>query len=317
MKLAAVVLGCALAGACEKANPSSPIPPEDIALLRDLPPGNILFVGGDYTKLKHLQAFVDSSFGTLAAQAMTRATGADPATQKAWNECVASLPHVRFAGAFAYKATIHVRFGFQGMTTKDLAACAAKAGYASSVDPDGKFVTLTTPGPGGQMMQFDYLTLADGVVMYDGQIRLTAPPSWEPSTRAELERIASRLATDNAANDKHLIELIAKTDRTKTFWFAGTGAGTPVAKAVGDVYGTVDVHDGGVVGDGTIELIDSALATQLDVGLANMKNNGGGMPAVKSVIDSIRLSRTGSTVHVGATLTADQIQALISLIEHQ
>lgn len=313
MKLRALVVGCALLGACEKAgeHSSATLSPEDMSLLRDLPGGNSALLGGNYMKL---QGFMDTALGKLTERVMSRGTGADPAAFKAWSDCFASIPQIRMAGGVTFEPTVGLRFVFRGMTIKDVSSCAEKASYQASVDPDGRFIAVEVPGPGGQVMHAGYMALADGTILLDQQVKLGRTPSFEPGTRVRLEEIAGKLASSNAAGDSHLIELAAKTDRTKTFWFAGTGAHTPFASKLGDVYGSFDTQNGGMAMDAAIELTDPAVAAKLDEGFTQAKKNADHLPpAFKTIVDSITLQRTGGTVHVAASLTADQISSFASL----
>jgi hypothetical protein len=312
MKLFAVVMACALVGACEKAGDhKGALSPEDMALLEDLPGGNTLLIGGNYMKI---QGFMDSSFGKFTARTMAKDTGQDPAAYKAWSECFMNMPHISIAGGVKFAGTLDMRFAFKGITIAQVNDCVAKANYKATLDPDGKYIGVDVPGPGGQMMQAGYLALPDGAILLDQQMKLGLAPTLVPGSRAQLEEIAGKLASDNAAGDKHLIDLAAKTDRSKTFWFAGTGAGTPFANKVGDIYGAFEVQNGGISTDATIVFTDTSLASNLDDGVAKAKQNAEHMPpAFKSVVDSVKLQRTGGTVHVSASLSADQISAFAAL----
>ena len=308
MKLFAVVMVCALLGACEKAGDHSA--PDDNALFKDLPGGNTLLVGGNYMKL---QGFMDSTLGKMTEKMMA-STGTDPAAYKAWSACFVDLPHMTMVGGIKLAGAFELRFAFRGMTIADVRGCAAKAGYPTKVDPDGKYIGVDVPGPGGQTMPASYLALPDGTLLFDQQMRLGLAPTFVPGSRAELEGIAGKLATDNATGDKHLIELSAKADHHKTFWFAGTGANTPLADKVGDAYGAFDMRDGGLAIDATIAFTDGSLAAHFTDSVTKAKQNGALLPPVfKSVLDAVKIERTDGTVHVAASLTAQQLSEFAAL----
>jgi hypothetical protein len=308
MKLFAVVMACALLGACEKAGDHKA--PDDYALFKDLPGGNTLLVGGNYMKL---QGFMDSTLGKMTEKMMA-STGTDPAAYKAWSACFIDMPHMTMAGGIKLAGALELRFAFRGMTIADVAGCAGKAGYPTKVDPDGKYVGVDVPGPGGQTMPAGYFALPDGTLLFDQQMRLGLAPTFVAGSRAQLEAIAGKLATDNATGDKHLLELAEKADHHKTFWFAGTAANTPFADKVGDAYGAFDMRDGGMAVDATIAFTDGSLAAYFADSITKAKQNDAFLPpVVKSVIDAVKIERTDGTVHVAASLTAKQLSEFAAL----
>lgn len=307
MKLFAVVMACALLGACEKAGDRKA--PDDYALFKDLPGGNTLLVGGNYMKL---QGFMDSTLGKMTEK-MVATTGTDPAAYKAWSACFVDMPHMTMAGGIKLAGALELRFAFRGMTIADVGGCAGKAGYKTNVDADGKYIAVDVPGPGGQTMPAGYLALPDGTLLFDQQMRLGLAPTFVAGSRAQLDAVAGKLATDNATGDKHLLDLAAKADHHKTFWFAGTAANTPFADKVGDAYGAFDLRDGGMAVEATIAFTDGSLAAYFADSITKAKNDAFMPPVIKSVIDAVKIERTDSTVHVAASLSADQLSAFAAL----
>ena len=99
---------------------------------------------------------------------------------------------------------------------------------------------------------------------------ISAAPVVTPASRSELEADIAAVGKANATDDKALQALVAKVDRSKTVWFVGTGANTPIADKLGEVYGSFDIASG-LAADVTIQLKDSELAGPLEDGVKEMQ----------------------------------------------
>ena len=296
----------ALAG-CEKAKgkSSGPLGDADLAMLEDLPGGNVALIGGNYMKM---QSFMQSSLGQMAEDMMDKA-GAGKGF-KDWMACFADQKDLKIAGGVALKDGLEMRLAFKGMTIDQIDKCATRAGFTHTLDPDHKYVEIEVPaGLAGTTAQ-GYLALADGTIYNRQRMQISLIPAVEAATRDDLEADAKSLATSNATNDKALLALAAKADRSQTLWFAGTGKGTPAADKVGDVYGAIDI-DGGVKMDVTIDFTDKDLAKQLDDGLDQAKKMKSSLPPdMRSLFDNISLHRDGGDVRIVAKLTDAQLKSL-------
>ena len=303
----ALASSLALAG-CEKAHKgksSGPLGDDDIAMFKDLPGGNVALIGGNYMKM---QNFMQSSLGQFAEDAMEKA-GAGKGF-KDWMACFADHKDLKIAGSMALSGGFEMRLAFRGMTIDQIDACATKAGFTHTLDPDHKYVEIEVPaGLAGTAAQ-GYLALPDGTIYNRQRMQISMLPTIESSTREDLESDAKNLATSNAAGDKALIALAAKADRGQSFWFAGSGKGTIAATYVGDVYGAMDVEDG-LKMDVTVNLTDKNMAKQLEDGLDEVKKNKSVLPPdMRSLFDDISLHRDGGEVHVTAKLTDAQLKSL-------
>jgi len=299
-------LGLAATG-CEKAHhkSSGPLGDDDLAMLRDLPGGNVALIGGNYMKM---QNFMQSALGQLAEDAMEKA-GAGKG-MKDWMQCFADQKDLKVAGGVALQGGLEMRLAFRGMTIDQVDACAKRAGFTHTIDPDHKYVEIEVPGSAGQTFAQGYLALADGTVYNRQRIAISIIPSVDPASRSDLESDARNLSTSNATNDRALLALAAKADRSQTFWFAGSGAHTPAADKVGDIYGSLDI-DGGLKADVTVGFTDKSLATQLEQGLEQAKKMSDSLPPdVRSLIKDISLHRDGGSVRIVATLTDTQLKSL-------
>jgi hypothetical protein len=298
-------------GGCEKAKgkTSGPLGDSEISLLKDLPGGNVAIMGGNYMKM---QNFMQSSLGQLAEDAMEK-SGADMKGMKDWMQCFAEMKQLSVVGGVAFEGAVEMRLAFKGTTLDAVDACAKKAGFTHTLDPDKKYLEIEVPGPGGITAAQGYLQLADGVIYNRQTLAISLFPSVESATREDLEADAAKAKTLNAAGDKQLVALAAKADRSQTFWFAGSGKGTPIADKLGDVYGSLDI-DGGIKADVMIGFTDKALAGQLEDGLAQAKKMSDQLPPdMRSILEDLSLHRDGSSVRIVAKLSDAQIKSLSKL----
>src|SRR5579883_1533939 len=221
------VLVAALVGlnACEKSGSNTgPLPAGQVALLHDLPGGNIAIGGGKFVKLQELlQSQMMKLFDKLGEN-----TGVD---FNKWMKCYADVDKTESAMAVsAMLGAVEFRAVFTGITLDHIADCAKQAGIDVTVDPDGKFASITLPLVGGQRVPQGYLKLADGALYIRQRWELTGGPHVAPTSRGDLEADQTLLASGTAADDKQLLAIAAKADRGKTLWFALDGAGVPMLK---------------------------------------------------------------------------------------
>jgi hypothetical protein len=295
--------------ACEKADAkaSGPLGADDLALLKDLPGGNVAIMGGNYMKM---QNFMQSSLGQLTQRAMDKAGGGVGFNE--WMKCFADQKQLKIAGGVALTAGVEMRLAFKGMTLQQIEACAKRASFGHTMDADGKYVSIEVPVMGVTATQ-GYLQLADGTIYNRQRIALGGLPSVDAASRAELEADVVALTKASAADDKKLVELAAKADRTQTIWFAGSAKGTPAAAKVGDVYGSLDI-DGGIKANVVVGFTDSSLPSQIEDGLEQARKMSDRLPPeVKSMLDDVKLKRDGNQVRFSAKLTDNEIQSLTKL----
>lgn len=296
---------------CEKAKTTSsgPLADADVALLKDLPGGNVALIGGNYMKM---QDFLQGSLGKMAEDLMEKATGNGDGMKK-WMACFADMKQLKVAGGVALGTGMEMRLAFKGTTVEAIDGCAKQAGFTHTLDADKKYVEIEVPGPGGVTFAQGYLQLADGAIYNRQNLGFAMMPSTEPMTREELEADATKMKTSNAAGDKQLVALAAKANRTQTFWFVGSGKGTPAADKVGDVYGSFDI-DHGIAADVTVGFTDGKLAGQLEDGLAQARKMSGQLPPeLKGILDQVSLHRDGDSVRIVAKLSDAQLTSLTKL----
>jgi hypothetical protein len=295
------VAGCAKASA----RSSGPLAGADLALLHDLPGGNVALIGGNYMKM---QSFMQSSLGQLAQSMMGDNKGFND-----WITCFSNMKDLKVVGGVALADGLEIRLAFKGLTMRDVDACAKQAGFTHTIDPDHKYVEIDVPGPGGMTYSQGYLVLSDGVIYNRQRVEIGLVPSVEPASRADLEADTAKLKSSNAAGDKQLVALAGKTNRSQTMWFAGSAAGTPVADKIGNVYGSFDI-DGGIKADVMIGFTDKTLASKLEDSLREAKRMAGALPPdVRGVLDDLSLKRDGDSVRIVARLSDAQIKSLSNL----
>jgi hypothetical protein len=105
---------------------------------------------------------------------------------------------------------------------------------------------------------------------------------------------------------------VTQTDRHKTVWFAGSATGTPIADKVGDAYGGFEVSDGLAL-DVAVQFTDSALASQIDDDVREMKSRLHQAPGqIREVLENLEVTRRGDRLRVTAKISESQLQTWAS-----
>lgn len=275
----------------------------ELALFKQLPGGNVALFGGNYMKMQH---FMSSTMGKAIAQNLK-----DEKAEK-WMACFTQAKDMKVAGGVAIEGSkLTMRVAFTGLKIADIADCAKKSDFNTVVDPDGKFVSIDITTAGVTVNQ-GYLALSDAVYSRT-TIAFGFPPSFGSGTRPELEADIAAAGKSNAASDDKLMKLAGKADRTRTFWFAGTADGTPVAAKLGEVYGSVDL-DKGLDADVTAQLKDKDMADKISDGLKEAKKHADELPGeLKGAINGIDVSRDGDHLRFQVKLTDSQLSSIMSM----
>lgn len=298
------------AGSCEKKDApaaSGALDAAEAELLQRVPAGNDLVFGGSYAKL---QDFMQrTALGRMSRDAAEDLGGKGMA---AWMQCISNMQGLRFAGGIRFgDAGTEMRMITSGASIDDFRRCATKAGLTAAVDPDGKFLRVELPGPSEPIAQ-GYLVAGDRVLYLRGTIRVGAGMNVTSAPRAELEADLAGARQRNAANDASTRSLLAKADRSKTAWFAGTA--TPVSKKLGEIYGSLDVGDG-VALDVIVQFADAELQAQIEDNLDQVKKHADQAPsqAMKQLVDNISARRVGDRTRFSLKVTDDQLDALMQV----
>jgi hypothetical protein len=306
MKLVtAFVVAVSLATACDKGGDSSKgggaLSSAEADMFKSLPSAPVAF-GGNYMKL---QSFMQTTLGKGVA---SLAKG-----MKEWMDCFAAIKDTKVAGVATLAGkTPEIRLIFGGADIKDFAGCADKAGFKQTTDPDGKFISIEIPGAGMAASQ-TYLKLPNGgIYMRQAMGGMVKPTG---TTRAELEAdIAAVAKGGTAADDAKLAALMQKVDRSKTIWFVGNAAGTPLADKIGEAYGSLEILPGLSL-DVTVQVIDESVNKQVDQMWSQVKSAKDQLPGeMKSLIDAIELTHNGDRVHLVAKLTDAQLKSAMSMM---
>lgn len=292
--------------ACEKSSPGKGAPASEAALWKLLPASSTVVFGGNYLKLQRFMT--DSALGKA-----TRAMGTSvSAGMKDWIDCFVGIQGVDVVGAVSIGARGgDMRMVMTGVSPAQITTCAGKAGFKVSPAPDGKFLSVDVPSPAGTHSQ-GYLQVAGGALYTRQGVALGGgAPAITPATRAELEADVAAAATASVTTNAALQALIAKADRSKTMWFAGSAAGTPIADKLGEVYGALDL-DHGVAADVTAQVLDAQLASQAEQGIQQAKQSVDALPAeVRDVVRGLELSRAGDRLRLKLTITDAQLAGLL------
>ncbi len=309
MRLVSTVLVCGVIAisACEKtggSKGSGDLSTAELALFKQLPGANLALFGGNYMKMQH---FMSSTMGKALAANLKD----DKA--EAWMDCFTQAKDLRVAGGVGLDGTkLTMRVAFTGLKISDLVECAKKGEFKTAVDGDGKYVSIAVATAGMTIPQ-GYLTLPTGEMYTRTTIAFGMPPSFSSGTRADLEADLTAAKQGNASDDAKLVKLLAKVDRGRTFWFAGTADGTPVAAKLGEVYGGIDL-DKGLGADVTIQLKDAGMADKVSDGLKDAKKHADELPGeLKGAIQGIDVARDGDHLRFKVKLTDAQLSSIMSM----
>ena len=300
-----VLVVLATLAACEKdkgPKGSGDLSASDKELFKYLPPNATALFGGNYMKLQH---FMTSQLGKMTAAAMEKL---GPGMTE-WMSCFTELKNLALGGSAEVKGKgVELRMVFTGAKLDDIKKCADRASFTSTVDPDGKFIGIELPAPAGLQ---GYLVLPGGALYTRQSMIISAVPVVTPAARSELEADIAAVAKSNAIGDTKLQALVAKVDRSKTVWFAGTGANTPISDKLGEVYGSFDIASG-LAADVTIQITDHDLVSKLEDGVKEMKKMSDQLPGeFKSVIEGLQFSRSGDHVRFAIVISESQFAGIM------
>jgi hypothetical protein len=315
---AAIVVWVALvavsASACEKdanrmpaAKGSGKLTAAEAELLVRLPAGGNAVFGGNYFDLQQWMA--TSPLAKLSKQM-------DPVMGK-WNECL-TRSEFSMAGTGGFSdGELRMAMYMKGLAIDQVSKCSAEAGLAAQRDDDGQFVSVRLETNDGVPIDMPYLAVAGGVyTVVILKVDLSGGGGVKPVSvgmaRTDLEREQAGLATSNLAGDARMTGWLAKVDRTRMFFFVGSGEGTPVADKVGMVYGGMSV-DRGLDFDVTVELRGSGAVDEALRGWRSMRSELGKLPpSMRALADTIRAVRMGKSpdgLRVVVRLTDAQLAA--------
>ncbi|NVB82694.1 MAG: hypothetical protein HOV81_30235 [Kofleriaceae bacterium] len=306
MRAPAIAIVClALVGACDKGQESAPsrsapVTTDEAALFKKLPAGANVVFGGNYMKVQNL---MQSELGEALA-------GMGPG-MKEWSACWVELKDLKLAGSASFGAGGgQMQTVFTGATLDDMKKCADRAGYKSTLDADGKYllIEMTTMG---QKLEQGMLQLPGNMIYTRQSMSFGGGAVVVPGSRAELEGDMAKLAQGTVLDNKALAASVEKVDRTRTFWFAGTAAGTSISDKVGRFHGTFDIASG-VAMDVTVQVVDSNISNQIMETLPQLKKSAASMPAeLRPMLENLSVARDGDQIHAKLKLTDSQVATLM------
>jgi hypothetical protein len=304
--VSSLVVIVAMLAACEKARTPQPkgsgaLSPAELASFKHLPKGAAVYFAGDYSKL---QDFMKSGLGRLASAVADKMSPA----MRGLQACLAT-PRTRSALAIGMaNRGVDMHIVVDGLSIADVAKCGQVAQLKTSVDPDGRYVSIEMPVVSGAF-DFAYYALADHT-LYVHESMTPGDKAMRACTRSECEAELAKLGNDTAADDPDFGALAAKADRSKTAWFVGTGAGTPLAGVITELYGSLDLTTGMAI-DVTAQLQRVADAEKLERGITQLRKMSDQMPAsFKDVVAALKFERTNDRVHAALALNDAQLASV-------
>ena len=303
--LFALCMVLAVGTGCEKSKssgtPSGAPKGDEVTLLKQLPKGNMAVFGGTFSK------FHEFMTGGLMDQMMGK-IGMDAGAMKTWAECFGKHEVMMAGGVTGAMGNLKLTYVMKGITAAQVAECGKQASYPTTVDPDGKFVTVEMTSNFGTQ-KAGYLALANDIVMTQ---TVMAGATAQTADRAMLEAVQKELASGTAADDTALVAEMGKVDRTRAMWFVATTAGTMLADKVTKASGWMDAGKGLSL-DVRVEVADAKLADEAEKAIPQAKEAADMLgPEVGSVIKALRFDRSGKTLHFAIDLSSDQLKALMS-----
>jgi hypothetical protein len=301
----------AAAMACDKGEPdakgSGKPSTAEASMLANLPSGNTALFGGNYLRFqKHL---ADSPLGKLMQGLDKQAPG-----MTEWMNCFIEIKGVEMlSGVMVAVKVVEMRFAMKGISLDQIEACAKRAGYATTIDPDKKFLGTEIRTVAGAY-KTGYLVLPSGALYGKQRMEIGRTTVPESTDRGMLEADAALIAKSTAANDTKLVAEMNNADRTKAIWFVGNGEGTPLADKVGLVRGWLDI-EGGLSMDFLVQIKDSKLADTISEGVPQAKKQAGSLgPELSKVINKLQFSRNGDRLRFAIAVSNDEIQSLVQTL---
>lgn len=280
--------------ACRKNESSSgALAGAELDLFRNVPAGNNLVFGGSYAKLQNFMQ--RSAVGRMSKDAAESVGGKALAD---WLQCFADMANLKFAGGARFGGSGgELRMVMTGVGVAEITACAAKSQFKAIPDADGKFLAVEMPGPSGPMTG-GYLLIGDRTLYTRAAVNLAGGTAVSAS-RAELEADIASAKQKSVATDSALQSTIAKVDRTKTVWFAGNAANTPLADKIGEVYGAIAIESGFGL-DVMVQFTDEQLQEMIETNIDQVKrmSDSAKEPAMKRLVDNLDARRIGDRMRI-------------------
>jgi hypothetical protein len=300
----------ALAG-CEKdgipSKASGALAQDESSLLATLPGGNVALFGGNYLRLQDF--FQKSAFARLMGDMERMSPG-----MTTWAECFIDTGGrgLTMMGAISYDGgELVMRYVMKGFGVTEVQACAGKARFETSLDADGKFVSIEMPSAFGPV-RTGYLVLPGGALLT--RTAMPFPPTtMKPvaTTRADLEADVAAAARGNATADTMLTAELARIDRNRAVWFVADASDTPAGDKLGLVRGWIDVDDG-ISFDLTVQLRDPSLAGEVARGIPELKKQAVMLgDEVGAVVRGLRFERKGDRLRFVLSINSRQLDALV------
>ncbi|MEO8700438.1 MAG: hypothetical protein ABI867_10355 [Kofleriaceae bacterium] len=291
--------------ACEKAGPaaSGDLTTDEKSVLANLPRDADFAFGGNFLRLqKYLQS---SPLGKVMSAMDSIAPG-----MKKWTDCLGEYKDVQMLGTVEASSSVEMRFVMTHITLDDIEKCAKTAEFAATMDADRKFIAIQIPG--GLATKLGYLAIPGGI--YGKQTMKVALPKLvaDPPERARFEADIAAAQKENASQNPTLQAAIAKVDRTKAMWFAGSATATPLGNKLGEMFGSLDFGDGLKI-DVVADLKDPKLGEKIMTGFSDAKEASGMLGSeVKSILNAVKITLDSGKLRVRIELTNAQLETVMS-----
>ncbi|MBX3158328.1 MAG: hypothetical protein KF773_20330 [Deltaproteobacteria bacterium] len=297
----------ALSAGCEKSREpsgSGELSSGDKDMFRNLPSGSPIVFGGNYMKVA--QFMEQTGLGAVSAK-LDSAKG-----MQAFMTCLGMNDKLKIAGSMAIsERTADMRMVMGGIGAGEVEGCAKK--IEATYKADGDYLTVEVSDPKSDVA---FLKLKDGslytrVEGKGGGMGGMGAPKYQALSREDLEADVASAKKGSIADDGKLNDIVAKVDRTQTFWFAGSLAGTPAADKVKEVYGSMDLTDGfGIFV--SVQVADPSLADKAEEGIDQVKSMSDALPGeLKTLLKELDFKRKGDRIRVSLKLSTEQVGRVV------
>ncbi|MCP4449272.1 MAG: hypothetical protein GY811_28660, partial [Myxococcales bacterium] len=266
--------------------------------------------------MKHWDKSALKKFAAIAAS-----MGGEQNGMQDYMQCWASETSVStFAGTMTMEgAGFDLSMVFDELNAATMKKCAETGGYTFNVEPDGKFAQIIgIPDGMGGTTDASYYFVAPDTVLFSMSMDLGGIP--KSPGRAELESFLASAKENPASNSAEIKSMIEKSDRSKSFWFAGSAAGTPLSDKLNGGQGWLDMNASGISIGFAMEFTSADIPKEAAKGFSELKSKVGSLPEqfrkpLKKVLSSSSLKASGRTLSGKFTISNSVMEELIPAMQ--
>ncbi len=305
---------------CEKSSdpagkPSGELNKDESALFDYLPgDANIVFGGNYGSMMKHWQTSPLKTFADKAAASV----GNQDAMQKYMSCWVEEVTDGGFAGAVTFTdGDAQLSMLFDDLSVETMKKCAEGSGYTFNIDAEGKSAKLAgVPDGMGGTTDASYYFIEKNTVLFSMKMSLSLGALPESPSAEELATFVADAKKNPASKSASITAMVAKADRSKALWFAGSGAGTPVADKLSGGHGWFDIDASGMSIGFAVDFPSADIPKEAAKGFSQLKQQVGSLPApikgpVKKILAKSSLKASGKSLKGKVVVSNKAMEELV------